>query len=179
MYVWVWMYTCVFVCVCVCVFVAHQLYTNTITKHTAKTPIWMRLNQNLFSKLKKFHSLYFTDVYLIVAVIEIHFRVHAVLQMIPNTCTHKHATTFIQPQAERCCVYSGEKMDFYIYILDKIFDTTRQDSYTDKSSTKVYVQNTHIQNKTFAFILGSHVVNNRISPSCQLHRSPQVNQTPS
>ena len=32
-------YMCIRVCVCVCVFVAHQLYTNTITKHTAKTPI--------------------------------------------------------------------------------------------------------------------------------------------
>ena len=130
----------------------------------------MRLNQNLFSKLKKFQSLYFTDVYLIVAVTEIHFRVHAVLQMIPNMCTRKHATTFIQPQAERCCVYRGEKREFYIYIVDKISDTTRQDSYTDKSSTKVYAQNTRIQNKTFTFILGSCVVNNRISPSCQLHR---------
>ena len=104
-------------------------------------------------------------------MIEIHFRVHSVLHMVPNTCTHKHATTFIQPQAERCCVYSGEKRKKeYIYIVDKIFDTTRQDSYTDKSSTEVYAQNTRIQNKTFTFILGSHVVNNRISPSCQLHR---------
>ena len=90
-----------------------------------------------------------------------------------QTCAHTNTQLHLYNHRQKDAVFTVERKGNFIYIyiiVDKISDTTRQDSYTDKSSTKVYAQNTRIQNKTFTFILGSRVVNNRISPSCQLHR---------